>query len=304
MIKKEFIEYLSEKLENERKELLEKDLVLQGILLELSKDEYFKEHFAFKGGTCLTKCYLGYYRFSEDLDFSYINQEEFNGISDKKIRAILSKKINALIELLYDISKKYGLEFDRKKSDSKYFEFGAGNKFVTFKLWYNSSVLSFPSFVKIQINFVEKFLKPFEKSYAKSLVPNLSKEIKFLFPEYSYLLSDAVIKTYSIEEILIEKMRAILTRKSVKTRDFVDVFLIVKKTKINLESLKQKILIKTRFMLKYEKYAQNIRLKEEEIKNLIIEEEKLLLLPLSEDFPEFVKKLKLFIYILLKEAEK
>jgi predicted nucleotidyltransferase component of viral defense system len=64
--------------------LIEKDLLLQGLLLQLSKSKYFSEKFVFKGGTCLTKAYFGYYRFSEDLDFTWINQKAFEGKPEKQ----------------------------------------------------------------------------------------------------------------------------------------------------------------------------------------------------------------------------
>ena len=89
MIDKKLVEFIAKKLGIERQELVEKDLTLQKILQELVKNKAFKEDFAFKGGTCLIKCYLGYYRFSEDLDFTYIHQKHFKGKSEKQTRKIL-----------------------------------------------------------------------------------------------------------------------------------------------------------------------------------------------------------------------
>jgi len=53
-----------------RTDLIEKDLILHQLLLDLSENKFFSENFVFKGGTCLIKCYLGYFRFSEDIDFT------------------------------------------------------------------------------------------------------------------------------------------------------------------------------------------------------------------------------------------
>jgi len=47
--------------------LIEKDYHLTRILHKLSKKKV--PGLVFKGGTCLNKCYLGFYRLSEDLDF-------------------------------------------------------------------------------------------------------------------------------------------------------------------------------------------------------------------------------------------
>jgi predicted nucleotidyltransferase component of viral defense system len=48
------------------------------ILRELYSTELFLDRVAFKGGTALSKCYLNYHRFSVDLDFTYIHDEEVN----------------------------------------------------------------------------------------------------------------------------------------------------------------------------------------------------------------------------------
>ena len=69
---KELVDYLSGRVGIANKPMLEKDIFLHRILLRLMKNKLFNEGFAFKGGTCITKCYIGYYRFSEDLDFTYI----------------------------------------------------------------------------------------------------------------------------------------------------------------------------------------------------------------------------------------
>ncbi|HZX19690.1 MAG TPA: nucleotidyl transferase AbiEii/AbiGii toxin family protein, partial [archaeon] len=91
MIEKEMLNWLSDKLKIQNIALIEKDLLLQGLLNELSKSEYFSENFVFKGGTCLTKAYFGYYRFSEDLDFTWISQKNFENKTEKQIRKILSQ---------------------------------------------------------------------------------------------------------------------------------------------------------------------------------------------------------------------
>ena len=71
------IDYLATETGIGDKSLIEKDLFLHLLLYELSKDRFFKENLVFKGGTCLIKCYLGYYRFSEDLDFT--SKKDFTG---------------------------------------------------------------------------------------------------------------------------------------------------------------------------------------------------------------------------------
>src|SRR3989339_1239967 len=100
MIDKRFIEYLAAKSGINNESLIEKDYVLQSFLISLAKDKYFSSNFVFKGGTCLVKCYLGYFRFSEDLDFTYIKQNEFKNKSENAIRRFLSSEISKLLEII------------------------------------------------------------------------------------------------------------------------------------------------------------------------------------------------------------
>lgn len=204
MIKKEFIDYLSDKLDIKRKDLIEKEIILHSLLNEVQSNDYFRNNLAFKGGTCLIKCYLGYYRFSEDIDFTWINQKEFKEKSQKKNRKNISEKINKIIDIILKATDNLHLDFKPEKKNKKYFEFGGGNKFTTFKLWYNSSILNVPSFIKIQINFVELLVFPIIKSPVKSIINKLNnKEINFLFPEYAALFSkELIINVYDITGLM------------------------------------------------------------------------------------------------------
>ena len=60
-MRKDFVTEVARQNGVEQADFLEKDLILHQILTDLSQDEFFSNNFVFKGGTCLTKCYLGYY---------------------------------------------------------------------------------------------------------------------------------------------------------------------------------------------------------------------------------------------------
>jgi predicted nucleotidyltransferase component of viral defense system len=53
-----------------REDVVEKDYVIGWLLWGIGSNPAFSTSWAFKGGTCLKKCYLETYRFSEDLDFT------------------------------------------------------------------------------------------------------------------------------------------------------------------------------------------------------------------------------------------
>jgi len=78
---KPFIDEISRLLSYNHPELIEKDILLHNILLALSKQKDFRDSYIFKGGTCLIKAYLGYFRFSEDLDFTWADQSEFEKLT-------------------------------------------------------------------------------------------------------------------------------------------------------------------------------------------------------------------------------
>jgi predicted nucleotidyltransferase component of viral defense system len=54
--------------------IVEKDYVLGWVLMGFSADRRLQAQWIFKGGTCLKKCYVETYRFSEDLDFTLTPQ--------------------------------------------------------------------------------------------------------------------------------------------------------------------------------------------------------------------------------------
>ena len=53
-------------------EVVEKDYVLGWLLWGIGTDPVLSDAWVFKGGTCLKKCYIETYRFSEDLDFTVL----------------------------------------------------------------------------------------------------------------------------------------------------------------------------------------------------------------------------------------
>jgi predicted nucleotidyltransferase component of viral defense system len=53
-------------------EVVEKDYVLGWLLWGIGSHPALREHWVFKGGTCLKKCFVETYRFSEDLDFTVL----------------------------------------------------------------------------------------------------------------------------------------------------------------------------------------------------------------------------------------
>ncbi len=306
MIRKEIIDLIASRTKITKRDLIEKDLILHRLLVELTSNKHFAENYAFKGGTCLMKCYLGYYRFSEDLDFTYINQEEFDKKSEKQKRRILSEKISLILKILEGISNKIGLDFKAAKGNLRYVEFGGSNKQTTFKLWYAPEGQTEEAFIKIQINFIEKLEYSIIEKHADNIFFGKygDFELAFLLPEDSeWVLKIPILKCYDIREILLEKVRAILTRKGIKERDFLDIYMIENNKKLDIRDFKEQIIEKTKAMLRFEKYRNNLSKRlENKIDLKIGEEEKLLLIPIPEiDLEKFLLRFNLFLQEIIKE---
>lgn len=90
-MRRDFVNEVARIQKVERADLIEKDLILHQMLIDLSRNGFFSENFVFKGGTCLIKYYLGYYRFSEDIDFTWKDQKVFEAKSQKGNSRLLVK---------------------------------------------------------------------------------------------------------------------------------------------------------------------------------------------------------------------
>lgn len=303
MIYKKLIDYISEKKKITRRELIEKDLLLHEILLFLSKNKNFKEKYAFKGGTCLIKAYFDYYRFSEDLDFTFINQELFKNKSKNQIRKLISKELELIINLLKNHHEDINLKFEPDKSNQKFFEFGAGNIFTTIKLHYTSLETKQKSFIKIQFNFIEKLFYPINLKKLNNILNEINmNELEILFPEEIRKYNEQInLNCYDLNEILLEKIRAILTRKGFKARDFIDIYKITNGDLKRVEPLIDRAVKKTQFSLSHEKYEENIKQKKNQQLYTLGEEEALLLEPVKKDFYEFIKELEKLIQKIIKK---
>lgn len=154
----------------------------------------------FKGGTAIHLLF-GSPRFSEDLDFSTL-------CSNKEIGKILKKIEDQIQEELPEF---------------KILPVYLGKKTIRFRIKYQTQDFKYPLIIRADFNK--------EEPYSSIVVsPLLTKFPLALFPLISHL---------SAEEILAEKVRALLTRG--KGRDFFDLWFLVKKgVKIDLSLIEKK----------------------------------------------------------------
>ena len=284
---KEFFDALYGMKAVERRDLLEKDYHLHRILAEMSQDLWMSKRLAFKGGTCLIKAYLGYFRFSEDLDFTWASQEEWSNKTSTAIRRACSKHIAELGEHFEEICGKLGLNFKSIKEDTTAMEIGGGGRIVRFYPTFTSQTDGLDVRLKVEVNFLEKMLYPIKplplKTYLVELPEKDSEVLSFRHPQdYRAYTQKVKFNCYNPKEIYAEKCRAALTRQAFKMRDYIDILALEDKYGYSIPKHAGEIAEKTEYMLQlYGKYRENIKLTttpaESQFKS---EENKLLLKPL------------------------
>jgi len=221
-------------------EIVEKDLVLTLVLAEFEKRDLGKE-LIFKGGTLLSRNYLKYHRFSEDLDFVFKDSSKLREMNRSAREKIIKNFIDTFCITLKSICDELGLDFNLDRSNKKYCRIIHPRLVYTFKIYYSED-----KFIKVEINFIEKLFYETPEVSVKSITEFFDS--KKLLEGLNLTYENFKVKSYSLEEINLEKYRAILTRKHFQERDLFDLFLI--KDSLNadvnliLEKIKNSSLIK------------------------------------------------------------
>jgi predicted nucleotidyltransferase component of viral defense system len=172
---------------------IEKDYVLSWLLFAISKNETLYKALTFKGGTVLKKVYFEDYRFSEDLDFTLIDE------------AILNEQILEEFSNLFDFIKEEA-NIDMRIDSKKWTIHESGSP--QFYIDYVAS---------LQGNMGSRDLKI---DITRGEILETAFETKTIFRAYSDLEEDFTLQCYSLAEILIEKMTALIGR--TEPRDLYD----------------------------------------------------------------------------------
>jgi len=291
-----------------RKERVEQDVILHQILADLSGEKSFADNFLFKGGTCLIKHYLGYYRFSEDLDFTWMRPEEFEGKTKGQLVRDLEKTLEATGRLLEDIAAKRGLDFKWDKGDRNYVELQNGGRITTYRIHYSSAILKKDMDLKVQTSFADRLCMGPQNKDLHSLVEGKHKDLEGVFDEYGEYSSAIPFALYDIREITSEKIRAVLTRRGSKARDFFDLYMIHKKFGISAQDVEDCAVKKISFALEhYERFRNNFAAKKRLVQSGGIfawGEEDLLVATIDrEDFGDFLANLTGYLRGLVEKLD-
>jgi len=190
---------------------IDKDWVLGHFIDAVFSISECRKDLIFKGGTCLKKCRFPDYRFSEDLDFTSINDTfVFDLLMLEKIVALVTSraeiplKIQSLENLYYN---------DRLTGYAALIKYwGADHR----KDQQPPEPARWLTSIKIEIILYEKMI--FAPEWATVLHP------------YSDKLTENAqnIPIYSIHEVFAEKIRALIQRSYTAPRDYYDIWYLSK----------------------------------------------------------------------------
>ncbi|MBI2629771.1 nucleotidyl transferase AbiEii/AbiGii toxin family protein [Candidatus Pacearchaeota archaeon] len=218
---------------NIKDDIIKKDLLLTLILAEFEKMDLGRE-LIFKGGTLLSRNYLKYHRFSEDLDFVFKDSNSIRELT----RSARERKVKAFLDIfvpkLKEAADILGLDFSTDRSNKKYCRMLKGRTVYTFKIYYSDE-----NFIKVEINFIEEMLnKPAEQSIKTITDFFDSRELMFIL---GLKIDHFKVLSYPLEEIILEKYRALLTRNKLAERDLFDLFLIPNSLNVDTKQVTKKI---------------------------------------------------------------
>ena len=179
-----------------REDVVEKDYVLGWILWGIGSDPQLSESWVFKGGTCLKKCFIETYRFSEDLDFTVL---EKGPIEPDEVQEAMSR-------ILDRVNQESGIDFAAREPVCRARPTGRSSEG---RIYYRGP-RNTPSPARVKLDLTKDeliarppVLRPISHDYPDSLPPS------------------GHVRCYSFEEVFAEKLRAMGERS--RPRDLYDI---------------------------------------------------------------------------------
>ena len=167
-------------------EVLERDYLLSWVLAGVARVDALGNTLVFKGGTALKKCWFGNYRFSGDLDFSALASAPTGDRMERAVREACDVAVTLLDEYApVEISCERYTESQPHPGGQEAFTIRARLP------WQKRPHTR----VMVEVSVDEKLLKPVQT--------------RDIIHEYGESL-EAQIQVYALEEIVAEKLRAIL----------------------------------------------------------------------------------------------
>lgn len=186
-----------------RDQQIEKDYVLSWILKGIAFHEPLRQILVFKGGTVLKKIYFEDYRFSEDLDFTLIDESITNGQIFAwfgEIFEYIREEANIPLEII----------------DNNEHEDGG----INFYIGYTGPLGGQGGNKRVKVDI------------SKSEKLEFEPVMKTVFLAYSDIEEHQLL-CYQLEEVLVEKMRSVMQR--MQARDFYDIWYLLEEHQMDAE---------------------------------------------------------------------
>jgi predicted nucleotidyltransferase component of viral defense system len=187
-------------------QVVEKDYVLGWLLWGIGADPVLGQRWVFKGGTCLKKCYIETYRFSEDLDFTVMPRGPYR---PEEIEPHLA-------HVLERVAAASGIDFSSTPPNLRLRPDGMSTEGRVYYIGPRHTPQA--ARVKLDITADERIVRP----------PVL-REIAHAYPDGPL---DGRVRCYSFEELFAEKLRAMGQRG--RPRDLYDIVNLFRRNDLRL----------------------------------------------------------------------
>ncbi len=175
-------------------EVLERDYLLSWLLAGIGRTPELRDTLVFKGGTALRKCYFGDYRFSEDLDFSGLEGVPLGDEMERLVKGVCETAVQLLDEYA-------PVEITCERYTERQPHPGGQEAFSVRARFPWQSRLQ--TRVMIEVTVDERIL--------------WASEDRLVIHEYGEPL-EAEVQVYPLEEIVAEKLRALLQQAEMLAR--------------------------------------------------------------------------------------
>jgi predicted nucleotidyltransferase component of viral defense system len=188
--------------------IVELDYALGWVLRGIAANEYLSARLVFKGGTCLRKCYFPDYRFSEDLDFTAV---EWFGWEDLE---------GAVAHAFSAASKLSGIDFAAQEPRIRIVEEAYGRETLRLTHYWRGPHTTAGSPPGIRLDITRDEVVAFKPASRAVFHPFSDSED----------LAPIRIRCYALEEVMAEKVRAVLGQRIFAvSRDLYDIFSLLDK---------------------------------------------------------------------------
>lgn len=189
--------------------VLERDYCIAWFLIGLAASP-LRSRLVFKGGTALKRCYFGNYRFSEDMDFTLV--EEIS----------LAQIVTELQPVYQEVQRCSGIILRYVREDRH----SHANTY-TFYLGYEGPLPGSGKEIKVDVTLRELLVSS-----------PVARPVLRAYEEYADLPEGALVQVYTLNEIALEKLIAVTDPARNEPRDLYDLWYLVEGKHVHLAELR------------------------------------------------------------------